>query len=189
MFANRPEIQAVHETAEAADSSYTLAKMSFLPDFQLIAGTTNYNATGASPLTASNPGSRETYLLGVQATIPLWFFFNERESIVSASHDNAAAEAQVAIMNNQSKVALETALATLNALKNKIENYENHLLPLSEQSFNVALVSYSSGKIDFQSLADTATSRRGVKKDYYNLIVNYLTNYSALGQLLGEDFE
>jgi len=187
MFANRPEIQSAHEQAQAIDSSYTLAKMSFLPDFQLVAGTTNYNLAGASPLTAANPNSRETYLLGVQATIPLWFFFNERESIVAASHDSASAEANVATLNNQSKVALETSLATLSALKSKIENYENHLLPLSEQSFNIALVSYSSGKIDFQSLADTATSRRGVKKDYYNLIVNYLTGYASLNQLLGED--
>jgi len=186
MFANRPEIQAAHEQVEASESSSTLAKMSALPDFQLMAGTTNYNLAGASPLSAANPNNRQTYLLGIQATIPLWFFFNERESIVSASHDNAAAVANVATLNNQSKIALESSLASLSALKNKIENYQNHLLPLSEQSFNVALVSYSSGKIDFQSLADTASSRRGVKKDYYSLIVSYLNGYAALNQLLGD---
>jgi len=186
MLQQRPELNAVRETAEAARATSTLSKMAYLPDMQLVLGATNYNLPAASPLSSTNPAT-QTYMAGVQFTIPLWGLFNERESAVAASHDRAAADAQVTILNNQSRVALESALQTLKALGSKIKNYEEHLVPLSEQSFNIALVSYSSGKIDFQSLADTATARRNIKKDYFTILSSYLTNYSSFGQLLGEE--
>ncbi len=188
MVQNRPEIKSAVELTEAADKTYSLAKMSLLPDFQLTAGTTNYNLLAASPIGSVTPQT-QTWMVGIQATIPLWGFFNERETIRGASHDKAAAEANLSSLHLQSNIALESALENLNALNKKILNYEDHLLDLSEQALKIALVSYSSGKIDFQTLSDTATARRQIRHDYYGLIINYLTSYSAYGQLIGEELQ
>ena len=132
--------------------------------------------------------SDHTYLIGVQVTVPLWALFNERQAINSASRDRAVAQANLDVVFNQSKVALETALENLVSLKHKIENYEKHLIPLVDQSFNLALANYSTGKTDFQTLSDTANTRRNLKRDYAAAVMNYLTNYSTYGQLIGEDY-
>jgi len=188
MTRNRPEVRAATFQTEVTGQNHKLAWMSGLPDFQFTVGTTFYNIPGASPVNLSDAGYiNHTFLAMVQLTVPLWFFFNERESIVSTSHDQAAAEANLNSVLNQSKIAFETTIRILEALRNKIENYEKHLLPLSEQSFLLALTNYTYGKIDFGTLAITALTRRNSQRDYFVAVTSYLINYAVFGQLLGED--
>ena len=190
MVENRAEIQAAKHQANASEKTQKLAYMSLLPDFQLAAGTTFYNVPGASPLAGfmnNAPEANHTYMAQVSITIPIWGFFNEREGIIAATHDWHAAEASLDALFNQSKVALQAAVESLESLRKKIENSEQRILPLSEQSFSLALTNYSSGKIDFQTLQDTATARRGYKRDYASNLVNYLNTYTTYGQLIGED--
>lgn len=147
--------------------------------------------SGAAPVPGySDPAwPTRTYMAGVQFTIPLWFMFNERAVIAGASYDRAAAERNVDMVNNQSKVALETAVDMLHSTRTKIEKFEKHILPLSDQSFKLALTDYSSGRIDFQTLADTATSRRQARLNYSTAVVTYLTTYATYEQLIGEDLK
>lgn len=191
MLANRNEIQVAQHQLEASGKSYALAWMSLLPDFQLSAGTTFYNVPSASPLSNSvGPDiayPTHTYLAGLTIQIPLWFLFNEREAITGASHDRAAAEANLSVVYEQSRNALVTAVESINSNKIKIETYQRHMLPMAEQSLNLALVSYGAGKVDFQTLADTATARRQIRLAYANAIVSFLNSYAAYGQLIGED--
>lgn len=187
MLDHRAEISAAKKQVSASERSYKLAWMSLLPDFQLFAGTTYYDVPGASPLSGTT-GEDHTFLIGVQVTVPIWAIFNERQAIVGASHDRAAAQANLDVVFNQSKIALETALENLTSLRHKIENYEKHLIPLVDQSFNLALTNYSTGKTDFQTLSDTANTRRNLKRDYASAVMNYLTNYSTYSQLVGEDY-
>jgi cobalt-zinc-cadmium efflux system outer membrane protein len=199
MLFHRPEIKSASEVLEAANKSYALAKMSLLPDFQLTLGTTKYNLLAANPVSSGmfpsgspdgSPNySSQTYMVGIQASIPLWGLFNEKEAISAAAHDRAAAESNLSTLHIQSNLAIQSAIESLKTLNTKILNYENHLLGLSEQSLRIALASYSSGKIDFQTLADSAAARRQIRHDYYGLIVNYLTSFSAYGQLLGEELQ
>ncbi len=187
MASNRPEIRAATHTAQAADQSRKLAWMSLLPDFQFQVGTTFYNLPGATPVNINDQQINHTYLAQIQMTIPLWFLVNERESIVAASHDHAAAEANLTSVQFQSRISLETNLQTLDGLAKKIENYENRLVPLAEQSFSLALANYSIGKVDFASLSLAAINRRNSQRDYCAAVINYLITRATLGQLIGED--
>jgi cobalt-zinc-cadmium efflux system outer membrane protein len=186
MVANRSEIRAAKYLWDAANGSFHLAEMSLLPDFQLIAGTTYYDTPEASPL-SSVGGSTHTYFGGVQMSVPLWFLFDQRQGIASASRDRAAAEANLQTILNQSKITLDATLDTIEAARKKIDNYQQHLMPLAEQSLTLAIINYGVGKIDFQTLSDTATMRRNTKRDFQTALVNYLTAYTTLGQLIGED--
>jgi len=187
MIENRHELKAAQYQFEASQSSYRLAKMSLLPDFQFSFGTTYYDVLGTSPLSTSNPDANHTYFAGVQITIPIWFMFDQRQTIISASHDRLAAEANVRSILNQSKVALDTANDVFHTTETKIVNFEEHVLPLIEQALNLAIINYGAGKIDFQTLSDTAANRRNTRQTYLTTIMNYLTAYSNIGQLIGED--
>jgi cobalt-zinc-cadmium efflux system outer membrane protein len=187
MLANRNELRSARALTSSAEFSYRLAQMSLFPDFALTAGMSHYNVDGASPWDKQDSNLRTTYMLGVQMTIPLWFVFNERETIVGAASDRAAARANLEIALNQSRITLVNTLESLKALELRMENYEHHLLPLSEQALNIALISYSAGKIDFQTLMDSATARRNNRRDYTTTIVNYVATSSSLQQLLGEE--
>jgi outer membrane protein, heavy metal efflux system len=186
MLDGRPEIRAVQHQYNASDKAYKLAWMSLLPDFQIVGGTTYYNQPTATPYNGAS-NITHTYMMGIQIMLPIWGFFNEREAITAASHDRANADAQVSSLYLQSKTAMESSLQTLEASRKKLENYQQHLLPLAEQTLNLALVNYSSGKIDFQAVTDAATAWRGTRKDFYALVVSYLTTYFSIGQLTGED--
>ncbi len=194
MLNNRNEIKAAKMTEHAANKASKLAWMSLLPDFQFSIGWTSYGEGFASPYSGDQnrfgqDWPTHTYSAGVQFTVPIWFFLNEKEVIVGASHDHAAAERNLDIVFNQSKVALENAVDTLNSTENKIETFERHLLPLAEQGLNLAITDYSSGKVDFQTLAATAAVRRQTRLNYATAVVSYLTNYATYSQLVGEDFE
>ncbi len=194
MVANRKEIKAAQSQERSANKAHDLAWMSLLPDFQLTAGMTNYREPAASPYNSAAPWNgtgypTHTYQVGVQITIPLWGLLNEREVVIGAAHDHAAAEKNLAIVYNQSKTAIETTVDTINSTAQKIENFEKHMLPLSEQSLNLALIAYSSGKVDFQTLSDTATARRQTRLNYATAVVSYLTNYATYGQLIGEEIQ
>ncbi len=192
MLSSRNEIKSAQLQSDASGKAYQLAWLSLLPDFQLVAGTTYYRQPFSSPL-SSVPAYQNvnfpthTFMVGLQFSIPIWGLLNEREVIVGASHDRAAAEANLDVVYNQSKAAMEAAIDTSNALRVKIENFEKHLLPLSEQALKIAMASYSAGKVDFQTLSDTAAARRQVRLNYATAVTSYLTNYSIYGQLIGED--
>lgn len=191
MIENRNEIKAAQFTASAANKAYKLAWMSVLPDFQVSAGTTFYRTQSASPYSGAPAldGSYpvHTYLFGISFTVPIWFFASEREVITGASHDRAAADRNLDVVYNQSKMTLETVVDTINSTQTKIENFEKHILPLSEQSLNLALIDYSSGKVDFQTLSDTATARRQARLNYAATVVAYLTNYATYNQLIARE--
>ncbi len=181
----RNELRAARNTYEAANKSYRLAEMSLLPDFQLTAGTTYYDVPEASPIAAN--GGSHTYYIGLQATIPIWFLLDQRLGMSAAASDRAAAEANLQSVSNQSKLALEAAFDTYSANSEKIQNFEKHILPLTEQSLNLAVINYGAGKIDFQTLADAATARRTTRQTYLTTIMNLQISYSNIGLLIGED--
>lgn len=193
MLDNRNEIKSAQHQQEAAGKAYRLAWMSLLPDFQFTLGTTFYREKYASPYSnvpeLSSGWPTRTYMAGIQFTVPIWFLFNEREAIQGAAHDRAAAQGNLDIVYNQSKTSLETAVDTINSTSDKIENFEKHILPLAEQALKLALIDYSSGKVDFSTLAGTAAALRQSRLSYATAVVTYLTNYATYGQLVGEDFE
>ena len=190
MLENRNELKAARYNLEAANDSVRLSRMTLLPDLIVTGGMTQYNFAGASPLSSMNGGvgfPTYTYMASLQIMLPLFGFFNEREVIRGAVNDRANADANLQIVVNQSRVSLKTTIETLKSLQDRLENNEQHLLPLSEQALSLAMINYSAGKIDFQTLMDAATSRRNIRHDYLAAVVNYLTNYATLGQLLGEE--
>jgi outer membrane protein TolC len=197
MLANRHEIAAARAAARAAERAYHLAWYQLLPDFQLTLGTTIYNNRFASPYSSdadfvaagSATWPTETYQVGVQITVPIWFLFNERHAIEGAARDRAAAERGLEIAFNQSKVALESAVDAIRSSEAKIERFERHILPMAEQSLNLALIDYSSGKIDFLTLAASAAARRQARLSYATAVVAYLTSYATYGELIGEELK
>jgi outer membrane protein TolC len=176
--------------------AYKLAWFSLVPDFQFTLGMNTYKMPYGSPYSGNpiynndpNEFPTQTYSAGVQITIPIWGLFNERAVISGASYDRAAAQRNVDMVYNQSKIALETAVDTINSTVQKIQRFESRMLPLSDQAFKLALIDYSSGKIDFQTLSDTATARRQTRLSYATAVVNYLTTYATYGQLMGEELQ
>jgi outer membrane protein TolC len=186
MLDNQPEIQSALYQERAAENAHASAVMGLLPDFQVFVGTTYYNVPGATPFSATT-NLNQTYMAGIQVSIPLWGLLNERESINSAAHDQAAADANLSSQFLQSKTTLEATLQQLDAFDLKLKNFQDHLLPLAEQTLSLALTNYGSGKIDFQALSLAANTWRTTKTTYYTMVVNYLTTYYSVGQLTGED--
>lgn len=186
MLTGCEEIGAAQQLLAQKNSNYTLAKMSLLPDFQVVAGVNNYRFANASPYSGAGDNLR-TKTIGLQMTVPLWAPINESQTISAAVHDKKAAKATLNSLIEQSRNALNATLQSISILEAKLANYEDHLLPIAQQSFKLALINYSNGKIDFQALSQSANSRRATERDYNNTVINYLMAYANYGQLIGQD--
>lgn len=177
---HNPDILAARHQVKAASRTESLAWMSLLPDFQLSLGYTRYDLPGAGPA----PEMTESYMGFVQMTIPLWGLFNERETIVGASHDRVAAEVSLDLVVRQAGLDLETQLTTLQSLTRTLKSYDRQLLPMAQKAYESALHNFKTGSIDFQTLADAATATRDLQLEYYSNIVRYETALANCAKLL-----
>lgn len=187
MLGGRQELKVALFQEQASEKTFHLALMSWLPDFQVSAGTTFYDIETASPINASPGGGAHSYFVGLQMTLPIWFVFDQRLTMKGAASDLRSATANSHVLLQQSRLALETAVDSFKTSETKIANFEAHILPLTEQSLNLAIINYGAGKIDFQTLADTATARRVNRQNYLSTVTAYYNAYTTIGQLIGED--
>ena len=115
------------------------------------------------------------------------FFVNEREAIVGASHDRAAAEANL----DRAVRAVAGGAGERGRGDQRLPAQDRELrgahAPDGRAVAEYRAHRYGAGKIDFQTLSDTATARRQIRLAYAKAIVTFLTNYATYGQLIGED--
>ncbi len=180
--ARNDPIRQARAADRAAGKALGLAWMSLLANFTVQAGSTFYDAPVAEP-----DGIQQTYYAAVSANFPLWFFLNESSGIAQGVHNAEAADKQLAAQRRQQVLAVESAVDTLQDIRTKLEEYRDHLLPLSDVTVQAALTNYGTGKIQFQDLANAVGALWANKAAYYQLVESYALAYTAYAQLLGED--
>jgi cobalt-zinc-cadmium efflux system outer membrane protein len=163
-LATRQEILEAALSEKNFQTALALVRMEFLPDFNASYTQNHYLIGSAAP--APDVSRDNTISLG--ATVPLFFWFKQREDTQGAGHLLDAARANRRSVELQTKTLVTqlyrlTRLAYETAVLNR-----GVLLPLARQDCKVALVAYQSGKVDFAALA-------GTLQRAYNARINYLT--------------
>lgn len=172
---NSKMVEAKKEMLEMARSEKNLAYQGYLPDFML-----SYR----KPYGDAAPSN--AYAVGIEMTIPLWFFTKQ-------TGESSAASSKYA----QAQFELETTRRTIDSeflsLKSKVESYaklitiyDTSLIPQAQSALNSSRAAYSAGRVGFQEFLDAERSLYSVRINYFKNLAKLVDAIAALERLIGE---
>ncbi|MBI4040358.1 MAG: TolC family protein [Deltaproteobacteria bacterium] len=159
---------------EAAQSERNLAFMSYLPDFMV---------SFRKPYGSNAPES--AYVVGVEMTVPLWFFLRQSSLVSTASSKVIEAEHQ--LTQAQRRVGAETKrfISKAKTLSKLLQIYDTALIPQATSALNSSRAAYSAGRVGFQELLDSERSLYAVRIDYHKNLAAYVETLTSLERVVG----
>ncbi|MGO9453088.1 MAG: TolC family protein [Candidatus Binataceae bacterium] len=163
------------------DTALYLAKMEYLPDFTVGFELDNYLTANFAP----KPNQTDVYSVSVGFNVPMFFWLKQKEDVERARHDLAAARDNLESLRSQTAAAVTTLFRSAQYQYETALLYRDSLTPLARQDFQVALIAYQSGKIDFTTLVATLQREYAARIDYLQAANQFLAGRVALEQAIG----
>lgn len=171
---NARNLRQAEAMADEAHARKNLAYMNYLPDFALM-----YQ----KPFGANAP--MNAYAVGVEISVPLWFFMKQSSEAGMASAQAAEAD------RNLDRTRLELS-AELRSLVSKVQSsdkilkiYETGLIPQATSTLNSSRASYRAGRTNFVELLDSERSLYNVRIAYYRTLAQHVENLARLEEVVG----
>jgi outer membrane protein, heavy metal efflux system len=178
--------QEILETALAERNSETalqLAKLEYAPDYTLGYTFDNYLLSSAAP---SPSGRMQDHGFSISFNAPVFFWIKQSEDVKRAGFDLAAAREDLDSIRSQTAAGVTNLYRTAKLAYETALLYRDSLIPLARQDFEVALVAYQSGKIDFVSLAGALRRSYDARVAYLQAANQFLATKVALEQAIGQ---
>ena len=172
--ANNPQLFTLDAQIAAAEKNRDLVFKNRYPDFTL----------GVAPIQTGNRINEWELML--ELNIPLQQK-SRRSQEREADTLLAAAQARRAAAANQILSDLAESLLALDAAREIEALNENSLLPQAETTFQSALGSYETGKVDFATLLDAQRQILKAKLDVLNAQAEAQVRLAEIEKLLGEE--
>jgi outer membrane protein TolC len=182
--AARPELKAEEYMVKARETSVTLAKMGYLPDFS-VGGQYLGIANNGDPGFMKNGHDIWTATIGF--SIPVWL------DRVKAQVDQANAQflqEKSARRNVEDTVAdeVQDAYERLMAAARNEALYRTTLMPQTGERIAAARAGYQTGIVDFLTLIDSLKSYEDVRMRHYETIDQYQVAAADLARAVGQPF-
>jgi len=177
----RQEILEAALTAENAETAVTLAKLEYAPDFTLGYTYDHFQFADASPDTVH----LQYHTVSVGLTVPLFFWFRQKEDVERARFDLEAARSDLRSTRLQTATLVTNVYRQTDLAYRTAVLYRDSLVPLARQGVNVALVAYQGGNIDFTTLSSSLQQRNGARVTYLQQANQFLAQRIALEQAIG----
>lgn len=148
------DLQMAREGTRRADISDTLARMDFLPDFEL------FTAYGSVTRRSNSfqVSSRERMVrAGVNIRVPLWSALTNYPAISEKQHDLASSKFEAQNLKARLSADLRASLERMKGLQQGIQLHRESLIPGAMSAHQAARISYASGKIPFRDVVETLT--------------------------------
>lgn len=178
--------QEILETALAERNSETalqLAKLEYAPDYTLGYTFDNYLLSSAAP---STTGRMQDHGFSISFNVPLFFWLKQAEDVKRAGFDLAAAREDLDSIRSQTAAGVTNLYRSAQLAHETALLYRDSLIPLARQDFEVALVAYQSGKIDFVTLAGALRRGDDARVAYLQAANQFLATRVALEQAIGQ---
>jgi len=178
----RQEILQAALTLENNEDALTLAKLEYAPDFTLGYVFNHYEYPSAAP----DNHDLHTYGVSVGINLPLFFWVKQREDVERARADLAAARADMGAISAETATQVSTLFWQAELSYRTALLYRDTLVPLARQGFEVALVAYQGGKVDFVALNNALRRRNQARVVYLQSANQYLAQRIALEEATGK---
>lgn len=176
--------QEILQTALAernSDTALQLAKLEYLPDYSVGYTFDYYLLQSAAP----SPGATQDHTFSIGFNLPVFFWIKQREDVKRAGYDLEAARADVKSIRSQTAASVTQLYRSAQFAYETGQLYSASLIPLARQNFQVALIAYQSGKVDFVTLAGALRRSYGARVTYLQAANQFLAGRVALEQAIG----
>ncbi len=177
----RQEILQAALSEANADTALTLAKLEYAPDFTFGYIFNRYLISSAGP----SESRLQTHGVSVAFNLPLFFWLRQREDVQRAAYDLDAAREDLASVRNQTAAQVTTLYRRAQLAHQTAVLYRDSLIALAQQGFDVGLVAYQGGKVDFVSLITVLRQRNDARVAYLQAANQFLAQRVALEQAVG----
>ena len=181
-FQVRQEILETALTQRNSATALKLAKMEYLPDYSVGYTFDNYLIPSAGPTL----NALQDHGWNIGFNMPVFFWIKQREDVTRAGFDLDAARDDLASIRSQSAASITTLYRSAQYAYQTAATYRESLIPLARQNFEVALIAYTSGKIDFVTLSTVLRTSYDARISYLTAANQYLSGRVALEQAIGE---
>jgi len=184
-IALRQEILEVALAQSNSETALRLARLEYAPDYTLGFVFNNYLCASCAP----SPNRLQDYGFTVSLNLPVFFWLKQNEDVKRANYNLEAARNDLNSIRNQTGAIVTTLYRNAQFAYQTAMLYRDSLVPLAQQNFEVALVAYQSGKIDFVTLASAIRRSYDSRVAYLEAANRFLATRVALEQAIGEPLE
>jgi outer membrane protein, heavy metal efflux system len=177
---SRQEILQAALTEKNQDTAVTLAHLEYAPDYTVGFGLDHWLIASFAP----TPAHTEDWNFQIGFNLPI-FFWAKNEDIARSRQDLDAAREDLESIRNQTAGMVTTLYRQILRSRETALLYRNTLIPLAHQAFEVMLVSYQGGKIDFTTLISTFRQQSDARSAYLQAVNQLLAQKVALEQAAG----
>jgi cobalt-zinc-cadmium efflux system outer membrane protein len=168
-----PQIKAARFLAESEDTKKSLAGWEFAPDFML---TYKRAYSNAPP---------DAYSVGVEISLPLWFFTKQTGEYRAAAQRSAAAEKSVDLKRLNTSADVKSLTAKVVSHEKLLQIYKTALIPQATTALSSSEGAYRAGKTTFLELLDSERSLYMVRIAYYRTLSQYIDDLTRLEEVTG----
>ncbi len=172
---NPTQVRMAEADASKSEISLKLAQEDYIPDFS--AGYT-YQKTG--------PGFRDYYMLSLGAKIPLYFWRKQKPAVEQAVLERESARERLRASKLDAVSEIDRDWISLKTQERVMSLYRDGLLPQARASFESAMASYRTGRVDFQTLLSAAVEQLNMNEEYYRAMTDREIAIARIVQLIGE---
>ncbi len=177
--------QEILEVALAEHNSATalrLARLEYAPDYTVGYTFDHYLIASGAP----SPARTEDHGFSIGFNVPIFFWLKQREDVERAGFDLEAARDDLSSIRSQTAAAVTSLYRVTELAYESAMLYRDSLAPLARQDFQVALVAYQSGKVDFLTLAGALRRGYDAQVAYLQAANQFLASRVALEQAIGQ---
>ena len=178
---SRQELLEAALSEKNAQTAVKLARLEFLPDFTAGYSQNRYLVASAAP--AAGDGKDNSVSIGLN--LPVFFWFKQRQDVESARNLLDAARADRRSAELQTEAGIVSLYRTTRLSYDTAVLYRDSLIPLAGQDFQVALIAYQSGKVDFTTLSGTLQRIYSARIAYLTAANQFLAGRVALQAAIG----
>jgi cobalt-zinc-cadmium efflux system outer membrane protein len=179
--ATRQEILQAALAQRNSQTALTLAKLEYAPDYIVGYNFDHFLIASAGPA----PTFLQDHTISIGIQVPIFFWLKQREDNSRAAYNLDAAREDLNSVVSQTAVAVTTLYRQAQFAYATAKLYRGTLIPLARQAFEVALVSYTNGRIDFVTLINTFRQHSDARVAYLQAVNQVLAQRIALEQAIG----
>ncbi len=181
-MARNPDVEGAGHLKDAASKSVDLAKMNYLPDFQVTAFANKQSQLWQGP-------GVQNYGAQVNLVVPWVIFDKERASVSQAQANLRASQDNENSVRQQVRLSVENAHLVLQQSRDETAFIRGRLLPEAQAAYRIALQNYTHASLAFSDLINAQNNLKNTELQLVNAEVNILIARSNLETAIGEKLQ
>ncbi|HLI80641.1 MAG TPA: TolC family protein [Candidatus Binataceae bacterium] len=173
---NPTAVRMAEADASKSEISLKLAQEDYIPDFT---ASYTYQKTG--------PGFRDYYTLSLGAKIPLYFWRKQKPAVEQAALERESAHERLRGSKLDAIGEIDRDWISIKTQERVMSLYRDGLLPQARASFESAMASYRTGRVDFQTMLSAAVEQLNMSEEYYRAITDREIAIARIEQMIGEN--